>query len=274
MQADWDDLQKALQPQQKGATIQWYPGHVAAAERELKRRLEAVDVVIEVRDGRCPRATAHPMLPKWSGKGSTRLVLLNRADMIEPEDRRAWSLALEAERGAAGGAVWTNGRLGAGVEAVLATLRAAAAGIDARRARRGLRPRPVRAAVVGFPNVGKSALINRLLGRRARESAARPGEAAAHLAACDDIGAAGYEALHVAAALLETLRRLPRARAHLRALQRCYGLAWPDAESGEAFLHELARRRFNDEPPRAAERVLRDFRELRLGKICLELPRS
>lgn len=193
----------------------------------------------QVRDGRCPMSTAHPSVPKWA-RSKPRLLILNRKDMVPPEDAEAWS-AYFAARGMR--AQWTNGNAGEGVAAVAAEALRASEALNAKRAVRGLRPRPVRAVVIGFPNVGKSALINRLLGRRAVDSAPKPGvtrnlrwvrvggdldlldapgiippslrdqRAAARLAMCNDIGEAAYVPSLVAAALLATIKGLPRGRA-------------------------------------------------------------
>ena len=151
--------------------VQWYPGHIAKAERDLKDQLKAVDIVLEVRDGRIPMSTRHPQIPEWIG-GKPRVLLINRKDMVGDGDRAAWS-AFFAKRGHP--VQWTTGNMGDGVSQVLEQAAVVGAKLNARRAARGLRPRPVRAVVIGFPNVGKSALINRLLGRRVADSAPKPG---------------------------------------------------------------------------------------------------
>jgi ribosome biogenesis GTPase A len=152
--------------------VQWYPGHIARAERQLREQLRMVDVVLEVRDARIPAATRHPQVAAWCA-GKPRLVLINRADSISRADRRAWDEHFRA--GAKEKVFWTDGQRGRGVGAVRRAALRVGERVNAKRAARGLRPRPVRACVIGFPNIGKSALINRLLGRRVVESAARPG---------------------------------------------------------------------------------------------------
>jgi len=132
-----------------------------------------VDVVLEVRDARIPAATRHPQVPEWC-RGKPRLVLINRSDGVSRSDRLAWDAHFRSstigER-----VFWTDGQRGKGVAAVRKAALRVGERVNAKRAARGLRPRPVRACVIGFPNIGKSALINRLLGRRVVESAARPG---------------------------------------------------------------------------------------------------
>ena len=69
--------------------IQWYPGHIAKAEKALASHLEKVDLVIEVRDARIPLATGHPRLGRWI-RGKQHLLVLNRRDMIGVDARQAW----------------------------------------------------------------------------------------------------------------------------------------------------------------------------------------
>jgi ribosome biogenesis GTPase A len=280
------------------ALVQWYPGHIARAERALRERLAGVDVVIEVRDGRAPMASRHPRVGEWT-RGRPRVLVLNRRDMVPDAAAAAWGAHFRA-RGAA--PLWTNANRGDGVERVAAAALAVSGGLNAARARRGLRPRAVRAAVVGLPNVGKSALINRLLGRRVADSAPRPGvtrdrrwarvggdldlldapgvippalrdqAAAARLAMCNDIGEAAYLASAVAAALLATLRALPDGDAALARVEARYKLPWRRGATEEEYIAELAERMFNAETERAGQRLLRDFRSLALGRACLEAP--
>jgi len=151
--------------------VQWYPGHIASAERQLGEQLKRVDVVVEVRDARCPLATTHPKVGVWSGK-KPRLVVCTRADQVTAEARAAW-LQWFKEQGTP--VTFVDARLGRGCKRVTRACLAVGEAVNARRTRRGLLARPVRVAVVGFPNVGKSALINRLVGRRVAKSAPRPG---------------------------------------------------------------------------------------------------
>ena len=69
--------------------IQWYPGHIAKAEKQLKENLSKVDLVFEVRDARIPLATSHPYLQKWL-KGKKQILVLNRKDMINVDAYQAW----------------------------------------------------------------------------------------------------------------------------------------------------------------------------------------
>lgn len=277
--------------------VQWYPGHIAKAERELKDQLRAVDIILEVRDGRIPMSTRHPHISTWAS-GKPRIIILNRRDMVSEADARAWSAFFRA-RGRS--VLWSNANQGDGISRVIQEALAVGEAMNEKRNKRGLRPRPVRAVVVGFPNVGKSALINRLLGRRLAESAPRPGvtrvlqwmriggdvdlldapgiipmsfkdqKAAQRLAMCNDIGEASYVSSAVAAALLKTCRQLPDAPETLRKVEQRYGISWR-GQSEEEFVCAVGDKLFNREAERAGQRILKDFRSLKFGKVCLELP--
>lgn len=279
--------------------VQWYPGHIAKAEKALREQLSAVDMVLEVRDGRCPMSTRHPLIPSWIGS-KPRLLLINRKDMVGEADAAAWTRFF-AQRGHA--VQWTNGNMGDGVPRVLEQAAVLGEKINAKRSARGLRPRPVRAVVIGFPNVGKSALINRLLGRRVADSAPKPGVtrqlrwariggdvdlldapgiipmsfkdqiAAQRLAMCNDIGEASYVDSLVAAAFLATVRALPSGKQIARRISERYKLSVEDFQE-EEYVHALGDRMFNSEPERAGQRILKDFRTMALGRICLELPQQ
>ena len=76
--------------------IQWYPGHIAKAEKQLKENLNKVDLIFEVRDARIPLATSHPYLQKWL-KGKKQLLIINRKDMINNEVIKLWDTKLREE---------------------------------------------------------------------------------------------------------------------------------------------------------------------------------
>ncbi len=274
-------------------TIQWYPGHIAKAERELKEQLKRVDVVLEVRDARIPLATHHPQTSQWVGS-KTRVLVINRMDMIPLGVRKEWAFWFEQQGETP---YFTNAQQGQGVREVAQAVQAAGVQVNQRRRDRGMQPRPVRAVVIGFPNVGKSALINRLLGRRVVESARRAGvtrqlrwvrisdqielldapgvipsllknqQNALKLAICDDIGEASYDNQRVAVALIEFLQDLET----ISPLKMRYELD-PTDLSSEDYLHALAQSRYQGNVERTANQLLNDFRKGLLGAIALELP--
>ncbi|KAH0664462.1 hypothetical protein KY284_029393 [Solanum tuberosum] len=293
---DWNDLEtdlyhwtKTLRP------VQWYPGHIAKTEKELKEQLKLMDVVIEVRDARIPVSTSHPQMDSWLGNRK-RILVLNREDMISTADRNAWA-TYYANQGIK--VVFSNGQLGMGALKLGRLAKALAGTVNIKRKAKGLLPRPVRAGVVGYPNVGKSSLVNRLLKRRMCAAAPRPGvtrelkwvrfgkdlelldspgiipmrisdqTAAIKLAICDDIGERSYDAADVAAILVQMLSRLPTVGN--KALCDRYKIE-ADGRCGKIFVQKLAVQLFNADNNQAAFRILQDFRKGKFGWIALERP--
>lgn len=281
-------------------SIQWYPGHIAKAEKSLQEQLKRVDVVLEVRDARIPLSTLHPKLDQWIGS-KKRVLVVNRVDMITTETRDLWQDWFKAQGQVA---CYTDANQGKGVGQISRAAQAAGAAMNQRRKDRGMRSRPVRAVVIGFPNVGKSALINRLLKRRVVESARKAGvtrqlrwvrisdelelldspgiipaqlkdqAAALKLAICDDIGQAAYDTQRVAAAFVDLLKDLDAEEGTNRrkqALRSRYDLD-PTEGTGETYLYRLAEAKFQDSQERAARKLLLEFRKGVLGKFTLELP--
>jgi ribosome biogenesis GTPase A len=285
-----------------GTGIHWYPGHIARAEKALAASLDRVDLVLEVRDARIPLATAHPRLERWI-RGRHHLLVVNRVDMVPAAARTEWTRWWRDRRQ---GVWWCDARAGTGVKALQQAAVQAGAALNARRSARGMRPRPVRALVLGFPNVGKSALINRLVRRKVVESARRAGvtrslrwvrlgqdldlldapgvlpprlddqEAALRLAICDDIGQASYEDEAVALGFLRLLAELagrPAAGVSLPLLADRYGVPLEaDGDASRLWLETAAQRHTSGLTDRMGRRLLDDFRRSLLGPIALELP--
>jgi ribosome biogenesis GTPase A len=234
--------------------IQWYPGHIAKAEKALAENLAKVDLVIEVRDARIPLATGHPRLRRWIG-AKPHLLVLNRRDMVTPAARQTWDAWFRSQGQTPW---WCDAKAGTGVKQLQQAAIRAGEALNARRRGRGMKPRPVRALMLGFPNVGKSALINRLVRQKVVESARKAGvtrslrwvrlgqdldlldapgvlpprldnqQAALRLALCDDIGQAAYDTEAVALAfvrLLVALEPVDAAGVEPRLLERRYGMA-------------------------------------------------
>jgi ribosome biogenesis GTPase A len=280
--------------------IQWYPGHIAKAERNLFEQLKRVDVILEVRDARIPLSTQHPQLSQWVGS-KERILVLNRMDMIPSRLQKHWIDWFEAQSEIP---YFTDAQHGKRIELLAQAAQTAGEQMNRRRRDRGMLPRPVRAVVLGFPNVGKSALINRLLNRRVVDSARRPGvtkqlrwiriseqlelldapgvlpskltdqQAALKLAICDDIGEASYDNQRVAAVLIDLLKQLQVQAPEFvseQVLRSRYSLN-PALLSGESYLPALATERYQNDIERTARQILNDFRKGNLGAIPLELP--
>lgn len=152
-------------------TIQWFPGHMAKARREVTEKLKLVDIVFELVDARIPVSSANPMLQDIIQQ-KQRLILLNKSDMADPELTRQWISRFSAEGNKA---LAINSQAGRGLSEIV---RAAEELLKEKRDRRrakGLKPRAIRAMIIGIPNVGKSTLINRLAKKNIAKTGNTPG---------------------------------------------------------------------------------------------------
>lgn len=298
----------------KATAISWYPGHIAKAERELADYLKKVDVVIEVRDARIPLATTHPMVPEWVGN-KPLIVAIARIDQISKKALADWKEYYAynpAHPNRPDTKVYfVDGKLGAGVITMKKQAMKASTAINIKRTRRGIQPRPVRAAVIGFPNVGKSALINRLLGRKMAKSKNLPGvtrslqwvrlggsefsgpdsielldspgiipakqidqKNAMLLAICNDIGEASYDRVLAAAAVCDKLNEVYACQPKYINMQLIidrYKMPF-NKYTGEEIVYEVANKVYNGNSISAADKILGDFRKGLLGTVSLEVP--
>ncbi len=143
----------------KDLHIHWYPGHIAKAERQLKEKLNLVDVVIEVRDARIPLSSSYTNIKKLLGE-KPRLLLLNKADLVEREELKSWVAYLRETTGCP--VIITEAKGAKDLALVVKhAVDLAEPKIQALMAK-GLLRRAARAMVVGMPNVGKSSVINKL----------------------------------------------------------------------------------------------------------------
>lgn len=151
--------------------IQWYPGHMTKAMRAMQEDIKLIDLLIEVLDARVPVSSRNPDIDRL-GKGKARLILLNKADLAGESETVAWENWF-SEKGDT--VVQTDSRDSACMNNVNAAVRRACREKIERDQRRGIRNRPVRAMVVGIPNVGKSTLINSFAGKACTKTGNRPG---------------------------------------------------------------------------------------------------
>ena len=151
--------------------IQWFPGHMTKTRRQMAEDIKLVDLVAEVIDARIPVSSRNPDLDELTA-GKPRLVVLNRADQADPEMNRRWGEWLRA-RGQA--VLETDAKSGAGVSRFSAAARELLRDRLEQYARKGQTGRPVRAMVVGVPNVGKSTFINKVARRKSAKAGDRPG---------------------------------------------------------------------------------------------------
>ena len=278
--------------------IQWFPGHMHTTRKAITERVKAgIDVVIELLDARLPGASANPLLAELT-VGKPALKILNKQDLADATITALWLAHYNAQPATRAIA------LDAGETAPAARL------ITACRALAPLRGgmvKPLRVLICGIPNVGKSTLINTLMGKKATKTGDEAGitkieqrivlasdvtlfdtpgmlwpkiivpRSGYLLAASGAVGRNAYDEQEVALELLETLQ--PRYAGRLLAR---YKLALPVADlarlPAEALMEAIARQRGlvrsggRLDLQKAAEVVLNDFRAAALGAITLETP--
>ncbi len=151
--------------------IQWYPGHMTKTRRQIQADLKLVDLVAEIIDARIPISSRNPDIDEIVGD-KPRLIILNRADQADPAMNKAWGDWFR-QRG------WwvmeTNARDGKGVNQFSAAIKSALKDKIEQWKAKGLVGRPVRAMVVGVPNVGKSTFINQVAKKKSAKAGNKPG---------------------------------------------------------------------------------------------------
>lgn len=151
--------------------IQWYPGHMTKTRRMIGENLKHVDVVVEIIDARIPISSRNPDIDELVGS-KPRLVVLNRADQADPEANRAWAAKLR-ESGAL--VLECDAKSGRGVNQFSVAVGNVLKEKLAQWREKGQVGRPIRAMVVGVPNVGKSTFINKVAKRKSAKAQDRPG---------------------------------------------------------------------------------------------------
>ena len=276
-------------------SIQWFPGHMHKTKKALIERLKSTDMVIEMLDARLPASSQNPLLAQLL-RGKPKLYLLNKQDLADPELTRVWLAELQNRPNTSALALDASERQAA--QKITAACRALVPyrqGID----------RPLRVLICGIPNVGKSTLINGMIGKKSAKTGNEPGitKTEQRLLLADDFwlydtpgmlwpkiivpqsgynlaasGAVGRNALDeetVALELLNYLRQhyLPQLQARYQADPE-ESQSWQDTD----WLEWIGRRRgallgggrINYQ--KAAENTLTDFRDGQIGRITLETP--
>ena len=269
--------------------IQWYPGHMTKAKRAMKEDMKLIDLVIELVDARAPLASRNPDIDEL-GKGKARIILLNKSDLAGERENAAWK-----EWFCAKGyyVVEVNSRSGAGLKKINGTVQEACKEKN----------RPVRAMVVGIPNVGKSTFINSYAGKACARTGNKPGVTKGNqwirlnksLELLDTpgilwprfedqqvglllamLGSVNDEILNKDELAMEMLKLLQRR--YPEVLANRYGIEDAGEQKAFAMLQQIARIRAclmkggELDLAKAAGILIDDFRSGRLGRLTLEVP--
>ena len=151
--------------------FQWYPGHMTKAKRMMQEDIKLIDLVIELVDARIPMSSRNPDIDEL-GKNKARLILLNKSDLAEEKQNDAWVNYFK-EKGFS--VIKVNSKKGGGIKSIHGVIQEACKEKIERDRKRGIINRPVRAMVVGIPNVGKSTFINTLAGKACAKTGNKPG---------------------------------------------------------------------------------------------------
>ena len=153
------------------ANYQWYPGHMKKAKRMMQEDIKLIDLVIEVVDARIPLSSRNPDIDEL-GKNKARLILLNKTDLADSKKNKLW---MEYFCNKGFHTLEINSKSGAGIKSIQSVVQEACKEKIERDRKRGILNRPVRAMVVGIPNVGKSTFINAFAGKACTKTGNKPG---------------------------------------------------------------------------------------------------
>lgn len=276
--------------------IQWYPGHMTKAKRAMKEDIKLIDLIIELVDARVPLSSRNPDIDDL-GAGKARMVLLNKSDLADERFNGAWTEYFEAQ---GCHVVKVNSKSGAGLKQINNVVQIACKEKIERDRRRGILNRPVRAMVVGIPNVGKSTFINSFAGKACAKTGNKPGVTKGNqwirlnksLELLDTpgilwprfedqqvgiklalIGSINDEILNKDELAMELIRFL--VKYYPKVLQERYGI---ETEEEFQVLEEVARARSclakggELDLIKASNLLIDDFRSGKLGRMTMEFP--
>ena len=151
--------------------IQWYPGHMTKTRRQIEADLKHVDIVVEIIDARIPVSSRNPDIDSICA-GKPRLIVLNRADQADQELNRQWAAHFRKQGYSV---LETDAKTGKGINQFSAVIQGVLKEQIAKWREKGQVGRPVRAMIVGVPNVGKSTFINKVAKKKSAKAGDRPG---------------------------------------------------------------------------------------------------
>lgn len=153
------------------STIQWFPGHMAKARREVAEKLKYVDIVYEVVDARLPLSSRNPMLDQLIQQ-KPRLILLNKSDLADPIQTQEWVRYFTHEQDAS---LAINAKENKGINKILPMSKELLREKRERQKFKGMKEQAIRGMCIGIPNCGKSTLLNRLAKKNIAKTGNKPG---------------------------------------------------------------------------------------------------
>ncbi len=281
------------------ANYQWYPGHMTKAKRMMQEDIKLIDLVIELVDARVPLSSRNPDFDEL-GKNKSRIILLNKSDLADARKNKIWMDYLLSK---GFHVLEINSKTGAGVKSIQGVVQEACKDKIERDRKRGILNRPVRAMVVGIPNVGKSTFINSFAGRACAKTGNKPGVTKGKqwirlnksLELLDTpgilwpkfedqtvglrlamIGSINDEIIHQDELAYELIRFLRGAYPEL--LEQRYAVEIPDGQDAYETIKAVCVSKkcyLKGEEldiMKASAMIVDDFRNGRIGKITLEMP--
>lgn len=152
--------------------IHWYPGHIAKAQKQLKEKLNLIDVVIEVVDARIPYSSLYKTTNELC-PNKPRIILLNKSDVADKKITKSWIEKISQITGCE--VIETSLKNKNDINLIISKVVKLSQDVMEKRKAKGLLPRPTRTMVIGMPNVGKSSTINRLVNRAKTKTGAKAG---------------------------------------------------------------------------------------------------
>ena len=276
---------------------QWYPGHMTKAKRMMQENIKLIDLIIELVDARIPMSSRNPDIDEL-GKGKSRIILLNKSDLADARLNQEWESFFK-EKGYF--VQQLNAKTGAGIKNIQALVQESCKEKIERDGKRGIINRPVRAMVVGIPNVGKSTFINSFAGKACAKTGNKPGVTKGkqwirlnkNLELLDTpgilwpkfedqkigerlalIGSINDEILHVDELAVALIRNLKNS--YLDLLEKRYDITIDEDAYDTLKKIAIARKCLQKgelpDVDRASSMLLEDFRSGKLGRITLERP--
>ena len=254
--------------------VQWYPGHMTKAKRQMQEDIKLIDLIIELVDARVPLSSRNPDIDEL-GKNKARMILLNKADLADERQNRAW-MEYFKEKGIY--AVSIDSRNKGSMKAVSAAITEACKEKTERDRRRGIKNRPVRAMVAGIPNVGKSTFINTFAGKACAKTGNKPGvtKGKQWIKLNKNIGSVKDDILNIEELALGLIGYLQEF--YPAAIRERYNVEEElkplDILTAVAKARGCLKKGEELDYEKASRLLLEEFRSGKLGKVTLEFPKG